>query len=59
MSWLTGKGAGDTEAYGMDPSVDRVVRFEVMPENFRILNRPDIMAGDDLLIHHPLKQTTG
>ena len=59
LPWMAGKGAGDTQAYGMDPSVDRVVRIEMMPENSALLDRPDIVASDHLLIHYPLKQTTG
>ena len=43
----------------MDHSVDRVVRIEMMPENSALFDRPDIVASDDLLIHYPLKQTTG
>ena len=59
LPWMAGKGAGDTEAYGMDSSVNRVVRIEMMPKNSALLDRPDIVASDHLLIHDPLKQTTG
>ena len=59
MSWAAGKGAGDTQAYSMDPSVDRVVCIEMMPENSALLDRPDFVDSDHLLIHYPLKQPTG
>ena len=59
LPWLAGKGPGDTQAYGMETRIDLVVRFEVLPEGFAILDRPDIVASDDLIVHDPLKQTTG
>ena len=59
LPWMAGKGAGDTEAYGMDSSVDWVVPIEMMPENSAILDRSDLVASDHLFIHYPLKQTTG
>ena len=59
LPWLAGKGPGDTEAYGMETSLDLMVRLEMLPEGYAILDRADIVTSDDVIIHNPLKHPAG
>ena len=45
LSWMAGKGAGDTQTDGMDASSDGVLRLQVIPEDPAIVDWPHIVAN--------------